>query len=432
MQVEADRPPLLSIVIPTRNRSLYAISAIQSVLEIPDPRLELVVQDNSDSRELESYVDENIKDIRFRYRYTPPPLSYIDNFNAAVGLATGDYVCLIGDDDGVNPEIVEAASWAKSEGVDSLAVRTRLSYYWPGAGVPSTVFTKAPAGSISVFDFQGYIRGADTEAEMLKLLRNGGLVYSAFDLPKLYHGLVHTRCLKVVREKVGVYFGGLSPDVFASLTVACVADRSVVTDYPLIIPGACSQSSTVNEGSLRRFSKKVEDAPHLRDRGEYHWCELVPRVYTAQTIWADSGIAALRAMGRNDLVRQLNLPKLAVHCIVRNPGFAGPVLRDLVKATRIMGRDPFLAAVHFVWSFLMFQCVTFGRRVWLRFELIIGTKRVYRVDGLPNMVEASHALTRYLKDNGHSFGNGSRCKTDSIARSEATSTNTEGSAQNRI
>ena len=98
--------------------------AIQSILEIPDPGLELVVQDNSDSRELESYTSASVVDRRLRYRYTPPPFSMIDNFNAAVELATGEYLCLIGDDDGVNPEIMEAAHWAQGENVDAIGGET--------------------------------------------------------------------------------------------------------------------------------------------------------------------------------------------------------------------------------------------------------------------------------------------------------------------
>ena len=52
--MEQDNPtcPLLSIAIATRNRIPYAISAIQSILEISDPRLELVVQDNNDRIDL--------------------------------------------------------------------------------------------------------------------------------------------------------------------------------------------------------------------------------------------------------------------------------------------------------------------------------------------------------------------------------------------
>ncbi|MCK4296614.1 MAG: glycosyltransferase, partial [Candidatus Marinimicrobia bacterium] len=103
-----EKSPLLSIIIPTRNRQKYAISAITSILSISAPDLELVVQDNSDSRDLEEYIRSNVNDTRLRYNYTSTPQSMIDNFDAAIGLASGKYLCLIGDDDGVNPEIIEA------------------------------------------------------------------------------------------------------------------------------------------------------------------------------------------------------------------------------------------------------------------------------------------------------------------------------------
>ena len=73
MECQAQTAPLLSIVIATRNRLPYAVSAIQSILEISDPRLELVVQDNSDVPVLEACGRDSIRDHRFRYRYTPTP-----------------------------------------------------------------------------------------------------------------------------------------------------------------------------------------------------------------------------------------------------------------------------------------------------------------------------------------------------------------------
>lgn len=394
--------PLLSIVIASKNRVPYAISAIQSILEIADPRLELVIQDNSDSRDLELFTQNEIRDVRLRYRYTPPPFSSIDNFNAAVELATGDYVCVIGDDDGVNPEILEAAAWAKSEDLDSLAIRHRASYLWAGTIVPATLFTKPTGGSLTVSSFQGSIRDTDLEAEMRKLVRNGGVYYLNFDLPKLYHGLVHRRCLETVHARSGAYFGGLSPDIFASLAIACVAKRVAVTDYPLTIPGACRVSSSVIEG-LERHSTKLEDAPHFRDRGEYRWSPLVPRIYMKETIWVDSAIAALRAMGREDLVGQLNVPKLAACCIRANPGVARPVLRHLIDTTQTNGSGQVVGAIQFGWSLITGSGVRFAKRAWHGVRLILGVTHIHRIEGLPNMVEASHALTRFLKATNQSF-----------------------------
>src|SRR3546814_10365190 len=47
-------------------------------------------------------------------------ISVVDNFNTALSHATGDYVCFIGDDDLIAPEIVDIACKAKSLSVDAV------------------------------------------------------------------------------------------------------------------------------------------------------------------------------------------------------------------------------------------------------------------------------------------------------------------------
>jgi glycosyltransferase involved in cell wall biosynthesis len=394
--------PLLSIVIATRNRAPYAISAIQSILEIQDARLELVVQDNSESRDLEAYVQAKVCDSRFRYRYTPPPFSSIDNFNAAVELATGEYVCLIGDDDGVNPEIMAAAEWAKNGGFDSLAMTVRAFYIWPNAGIPSTLFTRTTGGFFQLHEFRGTPITADPETELRKLVNNGGLYHLEFNLPKLYHGLLHRRCLKTIRDKTGAYLGGLSPDIFSALSVACIATRVAVTDYPLTISGAC-QASTTAAAMTGKHRGRFDEAPHLRDRDAYEWCKLIPRCYSLETIWAESGVAALLAMGRNDLVQQLNLPKLGAHCIRGNPGLVRLVLRDLFNAMRITGKNRIVGAIQLALDLSNIVVTRFTRRLWNRLLLILGLRTILKINGVTNMVEVTHTLTRHLEENGRSF-----------------------------
>src|ERR1035437_169974 len=62
------------------------------------------------------------------------------------------------------------------------------------------------------------------------------------------------------------------------------------------IHGASKASGAIVEGVVKKQSTNLLDAPHLRHRGEYHWCELVPSI-TVETLWVDSSIAALRAEG---------------------------------------------------------------------------------------------------------------------------------------
>ena len=128
--------PLISVVIPTRNRFEYVKSAIISILDINDRRIELVIQDNSDSEELKLWINDNINDVRLKYNYFDLPLSFIGNFSEGVGVSTGEYICIIGDDDGINPEIIDAVAWLKQENIDCLSVKNIVNYVWPDSGIP--------------------------------------------------------------------------------------------------------------------------------------------------------------------------------------------------------------------------------------------------------------------------------------------------------
>jgi hypothetical protein len=176
-----------------------------------------------------------------------------------------------------------------------------------------------------------------------------------------------------------------------------------VTDYPLTIPGACKESnSIVHLKDRKRQLKKLEDMPEFRCDG-YRWSEIVPRLYTVPTVWADAGVAALLAMGRADLVRQLNLPRLAAYCVRANRGVTQPVLRGLFTGLRITRQNITIGMIKFAWNVLWMEGAKQTGRIKYRLLSVFRAKRVQRIDGLNNMVEASQALTRYLKDNGWSF-----------------------------
>lgn len=107
--------PLLSIIVPTRNRAQYAVPMIRSILAMEGDEFELVISDNSDDDCLESWVAKQKFDSRFRFERVTDPLSMTENHNRAFSRASGDYICLIGDDDTVLPSVLEASRWAKKQ-----------------------------------------------------------------------------------------------------------------------------------------------------------------------------------------------------------------------------------------------------------------------------------------------------------------------------
>ena len=400
--------PLLSIVIPTRNNQKYAISAIISILSISAPDLELVVQDNSDSRDLEDHIRNNINDTRLRYNYTSTPLSFIDNCDAAVELASGKYLCLIGDDDGVNPEIIEATRWADMNDIDALKPTVRVSYLWPESGVSSILFTNvSTSGVFTIGPFSGKVIRPDPEVEMRKVVQGGGFKYLETEIPRLYHGIVKRECLNKVHGKIGAFFGGLSPDIFAALAIANFAKNVVSIDYPLTIAGVCKSSGSAQSARGEHVGN-LEDAPQFKYRGSYKWADIVPRFYSVETIWADSTVAALKALGRDDILPDFNLPLLAAHCVARHPKYKRIILRDMYNSFRTMNKNQLVGTFQFCYSLLLCRP---GRELLIklipkrikRILLVLLRSKVTMINDVKDIVEATNTLTDYLRKNKKRF-----------------------------
>lgn len=398
--------PLLSIVISSRNRQKYAISAIISILNnISAPDFELVVHDNSDSRDLEEYIRSNINDARLRYNYTSTPSSMVDNWNTAVRLASGKYLCLIGDDDGINPEIMEATRWADMNDIDALKPTVSVSYLWPESGVSSILFTNVPTnGVFTINSFSGKVIRPDPEVEMRKVVRSGGWRYLKTEIPRLYHGIVKRKCLNDARKRTGAFFEGASPDISAALVVANFAKNVVSIDYPLTIAGVSKSS-----GSTQSARGELEDMPHFKYRSTtYKWAEIVPRFLSPQTIWADSTVAALKALGRDDLLRDFNLPLLAAYCVAAHPKYMRIILRDMYNSFRITNKNQLVGTFQFCYSLLL------GRPgMWLliklipkrikRILLVLLRSNVTRINDVKDIVEATNIMTDYLRKNKKRF-----------------------------
>lgn len=94
---------LYSIVIPTHNRVALLRDAVESALRQPPGNWECVVFDNASEDPIGPYV-ASLGDPRVRYARSDEFLPVTESWNRAIDLAKGDYVTLIGDDDGVVPD----------------------------------------------------------------------------------------------------------------------------------------------------------------------------------------------------------------------------------------------------------------------------------------------------------------------------------------
>src|ERR1039457_7023047 len=106
--------PLLSIIIPTKNRAGYAISTIRGILAWQIGDYELLVQENSNTEDL-AVALRSVSDPRLRYYHCTRSIDVVENFTQAALNARGESLAFIGDDDGVTEDVVEAARWARAQ-----------------------------------------------------------------------------------------------------------------------------------------------------------------------------------------------------------------------------------------------------------------------------------------------------------------------------
>ena len=302
---------LLSVVIPTKNRQVYCLESAQSILEDLDSRCEIVIQDNSEDDSLKKDI-ERLNDSRIVYNYNSQPLSFIDNFEQALDLSNGEYFIILGDDDSTTKDIVKVVEWMQSNNIESVACSKVIDYIWPNEKIE-----KYKDGLLHIPVYSNSMKEVDCSVQIENLIKNGFLAYQNFDLPRTYHGIIKRSCMEEVRRLSGRFFGGLTPDIYSTIALACVVKRHVIIDYPFSIAGACPASATVN-ATVGGHSGRLNDAPHFRNRGEYQWESSIPSYYSVETIWAESAIKALKDIGKEDLLKDFNNYKLYVYSILLN------------------------------------------------------------------------------------------------------------------
>ncbi|MDO9610718.1 MAG: glycosyltransferase [Serpentinimonas sp.] len=286
--------PLLSVVIPTRNRNKYIIDSINVILNnVSD--VEIIVSDNSDTNILSSMLAPHLKTGKLKYFYSSDNLSVVDNFERAFLEAKGDYLISIGDDDAVGPGLEAIAQWAKAKEIDAV-VSYRDSflaaYYWPG--VKSKYFGNGYDSRLFIYEFTGEVKAIDP----IKALRNvarrlgGGLG----ELPRAYHGLVSRTLVEKIRASNGHLFGGVSPDIYSAALIAGSCRQAILVDFPFVIPGA-SAASAAGNGVNRSDRGTIQGTEHTARFGEkLIWDYRIPQFYSPHTVWAYSLCMALKRL----------------------------------------------------------------------------------------------------------------------------------------
>ena len=307
---------LLSIVVPTRDRYVYLKKLVELIDSFKCDELELVIQDNSsDNSEFVEYLKElNSKNVK--YFYISEKISMAHNSDLAILNSTGKYVCFIGDDDGVFPEIMDCVKEAESKNIDAIISKV-VKYNWPDYADNSRYHVSGVVLEETSSREDGFL---DTKKELNRVIDDG--FGSLGLLPKVYQGIVSRNLLIRLYDKCGTFFPGPTPDMANAVSLAIITDRVFFCNRRLIITGQ-SKSLGGGERLLKGVLKKISEVPYFSVADVDSWDPLLPNFWCAETVWPNAGISAMKQL---DYKRRVPYTKIYARFVYKHKKYADSII----------------------------------------------------------------------------------------------------------
>lgn len=257
----ADRP-LLSLIVPTRERARTLAFTLATSLDQASRDFEVVVSDNASEDGTGDLVGR-IDDPRIRYLNTGRRLSMCDNYEFALENARGDYVIIIGDDDAVMPGALDfLLARLRPLPEPTIHMWPLHIYDWPSGDRPARLAFLARERAETVLDLRKRAR---------RVMGLGGWKY--YELPSPYHSAVPVHILASIRTRTGRVFHSTQPDVFTAMAIPAFAERAVNLGRAITLHGRSPQSNG------RDFGKRGEHRNIDRFIGEYGDYRFHPTLY---------------------------------------------------------------------------------------------------------------------------------------------------------
>ena len=248
------KQPLLSIVIPTKDRYYYLQILLSKLITYNKNEIEIVIQDNTDDNS--EFLDflKGIDYSLLKYEYVKGQIPIYQNADKAILNSTGKYICFIGDDDGVTSRILDCVEYMDEKGIDVLLPK-KVRYRWPDRHLSKIIDN---AATMEVEGASGKIVEMDTSRTIEEVL-NIGCVHMG-KLPQPYHGIVRREYYERIYNKCGTHFPGASPDIASAIALALLNPVYVYAELPVVIAGA-SKHHNGGAHKMKSNASEIEKIP---------------------------------------------------------------------------------------------------------------------------------------------------------------------------
>jgi len=226
--------PKFSILIPTRDRPVTLRHTLATVLAQSGNDYEIIVADNCGSPAVPSVIEDAASD-KIKYYRTDEILPMTRNWEIGLSRCTGDYVTILGDDDGLMPHTLDIARPLLAGTGAKVLTWEPHTYWWPD----TIVYWNSNRLILNLADGRTVWC---TSQSMLKAFYDGAIGFNR--LPMIYSSFVHRDCIQEIVAKYGSYFIlPHIPDVVSGVINLCHSDQVLMCGRPLSIRGNSGKSN---------------------------------------------------------------------------------------------------------------------------------------------------------------------------------------------
>lgn len=279
-----------SVLLPTRNRLEYLRYAVESVRRQDYDDWEIIVSDNCSEDDIQGFV-KGLGDDRVRYFRTSSFVPVTDNWNNALDQSDGDYVVMLGDDDGLLPGYFSTLleSFVQHQDPDFVYV-SALFYAYPGV-MPDEPdgFLKQDRNAFFVKDAPAWL-----DKERAIEIAQGYLDFRMPVASNMQFSLISRRKIEELSVD-GQFFHSPYPDFYATPMLFMASERILIHPKPLVVIGITPKSY----GFFHFNNQADAGVKFLNNSGQLESHEKAHSVMLPGTSYNDSWLLANYALDKN-------------------------------------------------------------------------------------------------------------------------------------
>jgi len=228
-----------SVLLPTRNRIELLKYAIETVRLQEYTDWEIIVSDNCSEQDVAGYIN-SLTDSRIKYFRTKDFVPVTENWNNALEKATGDYIIMLGDDDGLMPTYF---SFLEQE----IRKFNYPDFIYTGAYIYAypDVIPEYPYGYLKLFNQAKFIKQRKDPYILNKKMATEYAKDSMNLKMSFAYNMQYSLIKKDMVEKTfnkGDFFQSPYPDFYATNVLFLLANRILIVPSPMVIIGITSKS----------------------------------------------------------------------------------------------------------------------------------------------------------------------------------------------